>query len=139
MIFDDLTGALLTFPTTGIAIPYSDQGTTLFVLPPTVGFANTATLGDPTLMQPGDAVGVSYWDDATNQFITLNTTVTNVDGGMARLDDPGAVINPGDSGGGVYNFDGELIGNVWSIVTYADGSLGIDVALLPAGIETLIQ
>lgn len=63
------------------------------------------------------------------------------DTGEWRLNDPNMIINPGDSGGGVYNSDGELIANIRSIEE--DGNHNrldsFRVVPLPPNIENVIQ
>ena len=57
---------------------------------------------------------------------------------MATLADPVRIINPGDSGGGVF-FNGQLIGNTWSYNADVNGNpLGsFNVALVPAQVAAV--
>jgi hypothetical protein len=121
--------------------PYVDRGTTLLVLSDDATLPDPVTLGNPAQLRAGDEVSVVYWDDASARSATLVTTVSSTDGRVARVADPGQVIGSGDSGSGVYNARGELVGNVWSIEL---GELGrrvpwFEVALLPAQIEQHIS
>ena len=65
----------------------------------------------------GDVVDIVYWDDTNNNFVRGQFTISNIDNlrnGGISVDDPGGLLNPGDSGSGVF-FNGELIGNLWAI------------------------
>ena len=124
-----------------IDTPYADAGTTLLVLPDWVRLPQAAALGDPQQLRAGDAVTIAYWDPINGCLTMLESTISSTDGRTARVQDPGRVIKPGDSGGAVYNARGELIGNVWSIGMSIRGQRlpWLEVALLPAGIEQYIE
>jgi len=120
---------------------YADAGTTLLVLPEWMHLPEAVSLGDPAQLSAGDPVSVMHWDGARGQFALLETAISSVKGGLARIEDPGNALEPGDSGGAVYNVHGELVGNVWSI-----GMLGAgqrlpwsEVALLPTGLGEYVQ
>jgi S1-C subfamily serine protease len=125
-------------PIESVAIAYADTGTALLAMPGFVPLPREAArLGDPTLLQPGDLLTIHYWDDAGQRFAALETTITEVAGGTARVADPDNIIGPGDSGGPVFNARDELVGNVWSIVYHDSGARMpyAQVALLPAAIR----
>jgi hypothetical protein len=80
-------------------------------------------------LQLGDMVDIAYWDDANGQVTTGQfsiSDVNNLGNGAISVGDPLGILNPGDSGGGVY-YHGQLIGNLWSIVG------GGHIALVPPG------
>jgi hypothetical protein len=88
--------------------------------------ASQRTIND---LQIGDMVDIVYWDDANSQITTGQFSindVSNLGNGAVFVDDPLGILNPGDSGGGVY-YNGQLIGNLWSIVG------GGHIALVPPG------
>jgi hypothetical protein len=124
-----------------LAVPYADAGTTLLVLPDWMRLPEAVALGDPEQLRPGDAVSVVHWDDARSQFAILETTLSGVRDGVARIIDPEYALGPGDSGGAVYNARGELIGNVWSIGMSGTGQRlpWSEVALLPAGVGQYVR
>ncbi len=124
-----------------IATPYLDAGTTLLVLPDWMRLPQAAPAGDPAQLRAGDAVTVAYWDEANRRMALLESTITRADGRTARVEDPGRIVKPGDSGGAVFNARGEMVGNVWSIGMSARGQRlpWLEVALLPAGIGHYIQ
>jgi hypothetical protein len=112
-----------------------DKGTLLLRLPVSVTLA-AAMLADPPLINqlgPDDWLTVNYWDDANSRFATRTFQFKQMKNGVATLADPEHVINPGDSGGGVY-FAGRLIGNTWSYnADTAGNALGsFNVALVSA-------
>jgi hypothetical protein len=117
------------------ATPYVDAGTILLVLPNWMRLPEAVALGDPEGLRAGDAVFVAHWDDVRGRFALLETTVASVKGRVARIEDPGRTLQPGDSGGGVYNVRGELVGNVWSIGMSGTGQRlpWFEAALLPVG------
>jgi hypothetical protein len=84
----------------------------------------------------GDPVSIIYWDRVPQRFAALETKIARIADGTARIADPDRVIGPGDSGSGMYNSKGELVGNVWSVVNNGAGERlpWIEVGLLPAGI-----
>jgi hypothetical protein len=124
-----------------IAVPYGDAGTTLLVLPEWVPLPGAVPWGDPGQLSTGDPVSVMHWDDALGQFALLETTISSVKDGVARIEDPGHVLEPGDSGGAVYNTRGELVGNVWSIGMSGAGRRlpWSEAALLPVGAGKYVQ
>jgi len=68
-------------------------------------------------LRVGDLVDIVYWDDANNNFALGQFSVSNVDNlrnGGISVDDPHNLLNPGDSGSGVF-LNGELIGSLWAI------------------------
>jgi hypothetical protein len=76
--------------------------------------ASHRTIND---LQLSDVVEIAYWDDANNRVASGQFSINdigNLENGAISVDDPSGVLNPGDSGGGVY-YKGELIGNLWSI------------------------
>lgn len=121
-------------PAANIAIPMSDNGTTLLV-GPNLG-VKPALMGDPTDLKVGDRVLLVY-KDANGQAAVLRSTVEEMSatqGGIpiARIKDPLNVGEVGDSGGGVFDTRGRLIGNNWWVGLNADGlSVAFFVALLP--------
>jgi hypothetical protein len=77
----------------------------------------------------GTVLQVVYWDENKREFSILSTTVEKpADNGRITLNNPNNIINPGDSGGGVY-YGNMLIGNTWSINT--SGPAQFTVAVLP--------
>ena len=83
---------------------------------------------------------VLHRNRAGGRTLTLTTEVYKMEAGrVIILLDSSADIELGDSGGGVFNSQGELIGNVWSFVVFDDGSRGIAVDLLPPDIEEHIE
>jgi hypothetical protein len=124
-----------------MAVPYADAGTTLLVLPEWMRLPEAAPLGNPGQLSAGDPVSLMHWDDARRQFALLETTISSVNGGLARIEDPEHALEPGDSGGAVYNVHGELVGNVWSIGISGAGQRlpWSEVALLPAGLGEYVQ
>lgn len=126
-------------PMSSIGTPYVDRGTTLLALSDDVTLPAPVALGDPAALRNGDVVFVVYWDDARHQFAILETTVLNTSGWTVAKD-PDRVIGPGDSGGGVYNARGELVGNVQSIL-FEHGYQRLPwfkVAPLPAGVQQYV-
>jgi hypothetical protein len=112
-----------------------NKGTLLLQLPVNITLT-AASLAEPSLINqlaPDDWLTVNYWDDANNRFATRAFKFIQMKNGVATLADPEHVINPGDSGGGVY-FAGHLIGNTWSYnADTAGNALGsFNVALVPA-------
>lgn len=102
----------------------SERGTTLLTLPQPLdsGFRVTpATRGDPNALNEGAVVAVVYDIAAGDQPPALQvlwTTVikkTTEDPLAGRIADPQNFLDGGDSGGGVYNKDGQLVANTWSI------------------------
>jgi hypothetical protein len=83
-------------------------------------------------LSTGDWLTVNYWDNARQQLAVKDFRLIKTVNGIATLADPERVINPGDSGGGVF-FDGHLIGNTWSYNADVSGNpLGsFNVALVP--------
>jgi hypothetical protein len=137
---DENTLMLRLQPMSDIGTPYADGDTTLLVLPDEVTLPDPVALGDPAALRNGDVVFVVYWDDARHQFAILETTVLNTSGWTVAKD-PDRVIGPGDSGGGVYNARGELVGNVQSILLEGEYQRlpWIKVALLPVGIQQHVR
>jgi hypothetical protein len=88
----------------------------------------------------GSWLTVNYWDDKTQRLAQRDFQIIQIEDGIARLADPDLVINPGDSGGGVY-FNGKLVGNTWSInldsAGHATGSF--NVALLPSQVRSYVK
>jgi hypothetical protein len=124
-----------------IDVPYADAGTILLVLPGWMRLPEAVPLGDPAQLSAGNPVSVMHWDGARGQSVLLETAISSVKGGVARIEDPGHALEPGDSGGAVYNARGELVGNVWSIgVSDAGQRLPwSEVALLPADVAKYVQ
>ncbi len=112
-----------------------DKGTRLLQLPVSIALTAAALAEPPLINQlaPDDWLTVNYWDDANSRLATRAFKFIQMKNGVATLADPEHVINPGDSGGGVY-FEGRLIGNTWSYnADTAGNSLGsFNVALVPA-------
>lgn len=137
------TGCLIQYHVQmdGITISFADAGVTLLVLPERVHLPKAAPLGDPGRLRAGDKVSVLYWDDAHRRFAALETAILDIEGGVAEVADPSRVIGSGDSGSGMYNAQGQLVGNVWSVLNSGSGVRlpRIEVSLLPAGIGRYIS
>jgi hypothetical protein len=124
-----------------IAIPLADQSTALLILPDRLPLPDATALGDPEELQPGDPVSILYWEDTGHRLATLETTIARIESGVATVGDPDRLIGRGDSGSGVYDTQGRLVGNVWSIVAKSSGERlpWVVVGLLPAGIAQHIS
>ena len=117
-----------------------DRGTLLLQLPDNVNLT-AAPLADRASLNhlaAGDWLTVNYWDNARQRLATKDFQLLKTANGLATLADPQLVINPGDSGGGVF-FNGRLIGNTWSYNADVDGNpLGsFNVALVPAQVTAV--
>ena len=117
-----------------------DRGTLLLRLPDTIELT-TLPLADQAginHLTTGDRLTVNYWDDAHQRLATEDFQLITTANGVATLADPEHVINPGDSGGGVF-FAGRLIGNTWSYNADVNGNpLGsFNVALVPAQVAAM--
>ena len=124
-----------------VATPYADTGTTLLTLPGWMHLPEAVVLGNPDRLGAGAPVSVIFWDEVRGQFTLLETTISSVDGRVARIADPDRVLGAGNSGSGVYDTHGELVGNVWSI---GMSELGrrlpwAEVALLPPDVEQYVR
>ena len=111
-----------------------DKGTLLLRLPDTIDLT-ALPLADQAAMKhltAGAWLTVNYWDNANQRLATQDFQLIKTANGIATLADPTQVINPGDSGGGVF-FEGHLIGNTWSYNADVNGNpLGsFNVALVP--------
>jgi hypothetical protein len=117
-----------------------DRGTLLLQLPDSVNLtvlplAERATI---SRLAAGDWLTVNYWDNADQRLAAKDFRLIKTANGVATLADPDRVINPGDSGGGVF-FNGQLIGNTWSYNADVNGnSLGsFNVALVPVQVAAV--
>jgi hypothetical protein len=118
-----------------------DAGTMVFQLPSGTSLGGTpAPLGDPSTLSVDDTVQTVYYDDGANRMDVLSTKIDRLGpngGGVleARLADPSTIIDPGDSGGGMFK-GGQLVGNTWSINETTKGVRlpSFRSALLPSGI-----
>jgi hypothetical protein len=141
MTFTDTNGKAITIPVADLVLVPVDKGTMLIYLPTDVAL-NSAPAGDPSSvgqLTNGDWLAVDYWDDTANRFAQQNFQIIQVVDGIATVADPQRLINPGDSGGGVY-FDGKVIGNNWSMNAKDGKSVGtFNVALLPTSVMDLMQ
>ncbi len=116
-----------------------DAATAIIPLPDDVNIGTgVASLNPVELsLEAEEMVTVIYLNDAhelaQTRFAVL--TYTREPGGLPSLivEDPRHLIEPGDSGGGVYA-DGMLIGNLWAIGPAPDGSQYVRVGLVPAGV-----
>ncbi len=109
-------------------------------LPPSNGITlpAPASLASPKTIQsirPGTWLSVVYYDDQANQLHLGDFKLIGIDSGIAKLDDPGRIIQPGDSGGGVY-YNDQLVGVTSAIVlnsvrTYFDGKLASEQTVDP--------
>lgn len=116
-----------------------DAATLIIPLPEEFNMGNGVSTLNPVelSLQPEEMVTVIYLNDAhrpaQTQFAVL--TYTRDPGGIPSLivEDPHHLIEPGDSGGGVYA-NGRLIGNLWAIGPAPDGSQYVRVGLVPAGV-----
>ena len=86
-------------------------------------------------------MSVLYWDDNEQRLASLDARILHVRERVAMVEDPQRVIGLGDSGSGVYNSQGELVGNVWSIVNTSTGERQpwIEFSLLPADIAQYVS
>jgi RHS repeat-associated protein len=85
-------------------------------LPPVADLASADTINS---LAGGDLLSVVYYDDATGQMRVGEFEINNIFNGRALLNDPGNIINGGDSGGGVY-FNNVLVGNTTTVNTFHD-------------------
>jgi hypothetical protein len=119
-----------------------DRGTLLLRLPDTVHLTAVPVADQAAIhrLTTGDWLTVNYWDNATQRLATRDFQLIKTANGIATLADPDRIINPGDSGGGVF-FKGQLIGNTWSINTDVNGNLlgSFNVALVPAQVAAAQQ
>ncbi len=117
-----------------------DKGTLLLQIPVTITLTAASLAESPLIDQlaPDDWLIVNYWDDTNSRFATRAFQFIRVNGNVATLADPEHVINPGDSGGGVF-FADRLIGNTWSYNADINGnSLGsFNVALVPVQVTAM--
>jgi hypothetical protein len=117
-----------------------DRGTLLLQLPDTVNLTALPLAEQAAIshLAAGDWLTVNYWDDANQRLAVKAFQLIKTANGVATLADPDRVINPGDSGGGVF-FNGQLIGNTWSYNADMNGnSLGsFNVALVPAQVAVV--
>lgn len=68
-------------------------------------------------MKVGNLVDLIFWNDNKNKSEVGRLKVANMenlDRGAISLSDSFGMVNPGDSGGGVF-YNGYLIGNIWAI------------------------
>ena len=119
-----------------------DRGTLLLRLPETVDLT-VLPLAERTAISrlaAGDWLTVNYWDNTRQRLATRDFQLIKMENGLATLADPDHVINPGDSGGGVF-FEGQLIGNTWSYNAGTNGNpLGsFNVALVPSQVAAVQQ
>jgi hypothetical protein len=136
----DSTGRSFPMRTTDVKQVAFDTGTLFLQLPADISLP-AASLADQALakqLTPDDWVTVNYWDETTNQLAAKAFKFIQMKNGVVMLADPEHVINPGDSGGGVY-FNGQLIGNTRSYNADAnDNPLGtFNVALVPPQVATV--
>jgi hypothetical protein len=91
-------------------------------------------------LSTGDWLTVNYWDNANQRLATKDFRLIKMANGIATLADPERVINPGDSGGGVF-FEGRLIGNTWSYNADASSNSrgSFNVALMPQQVTAMQQ
>jgi RHS repeat-associated protein len=79
--------------------------------------ASIASIETILNLEVGDIVKVIYWTENLSSPDIASFDVIDVsqskEGGIS-LKDPKGIINPGDSGGGVF-FNNQLIGNTWAI------------------------
>lgn len=139
--FTDTAGKTIRVPIANLVLVPIDKGTLLIYLPADV-VLNSTPMGDlasAKQLASGDWVRVNYWDDTANRFAQQRFQIIQIENGIATVADPQRLINPGDSGGGVY-FDGNVIGNNWSMNAENDKSIGtFNVALLPPHVVDLMQ
>ncbi len=117
-----------------VTLIVAGNGTLLIRLPNTITVTATHLGGQDIVshLTASTWLTVTYWDNAAQRLAAKTFKFIQMANGVATLADPDHVINPGDSGGGVY-FEGRLIGNIWSYNADAAGEpLGsFNVALLP--------
>lgn len=133
-IFEDSIGRSIRWRAIDLKLMVIDAGTMLIRLP-AAAFVTSATVANPATLRrlaAGAWLTATYWDNSATRTVQHDFQITQIDRATVKLADPGRLINPGDSGGGVY-FNNELIGNIWSIDTDRQGdALGVvNVALLP--------
>jgi hypothetical protein len=142
LAFLDPASAALSLPFEDLPFVAIDGGTALIYLPNTVSLP-VAPIGDRSTIDhlaAGDRLTVCYWDDARERLAQQGFEIVQIKDGVATLADPDRVINPGDSGGGVF-FEGRLVGNTWAMRADSHGNPTgtFDVALLPAQVQGMLE
>jgi RHS repeat-associated protein len=95
--------------------------------------ANERVLDDLRL-QSSFKVDVVYWDDQ-NKHLRVGAFNASLNAEKRIIiDDPNYIINPGDSGGGIF-YKGQLIGNLWYRLTQDDKPRGTAVGAPIYGIN----
>jgi V8-like Glu-specific endopeptidase len=142
MTFTDVNGNANAFPMNNLDLNPIDGGTMLINMPDDLGVPQARLASQETIndLAQGNMLAATYWDDANNRYAAGNFRITAIANGVITLDDPNLIINPGDSGSGVY-FNDELVGNIWSINADAEGNpLGsFNVALLPPQVVNRVR
>ena len=141
-IFEDSIGRSVCWRAIDLQLIPINAGTLLIRLP-APAFPTSALVSDPAALRGLTAsnwLTVDYWDDTAQRIAQRDFQIVQLKDGIVRLADPNLVINPGDSGGGVY-FNGKLVGNTWSInldsARRAAGSF--NVALLPSQVQGYVK
>lgn len=140
MTFIDRAGRTVSVRVADLTLIVAGHGTLLIRLPKTITILATR-VGDQEIVNQLTAdvwLTVTYWDNVNQRLATKSFQLIKTANGIATLADPERVINPGDSGGGVF-FEGRLIGNTWSYNADTKGNaLGsFNVALVPQQVVSL--
>lgn len=108
-------GQRFGFPAAAVAFIPIARDTALIRLPAQLAVASMplADVATMNALRPGRWLAVTYWDDERQQLARQSFQIMTTGVDFVTLADPDCMINPGDSGGGVY-FQGALIGHVSS-------------------------
>lgn len=132
LTFVECSGKVTSLAVERVRFVAIDPGTALLILPDDVDLAGAVAMGQKPVAA-GALLSVHYWNDAAGAFAQRKFAVIRVGESTVTLADPDRIINPGDSGGGVFQ-DGVLVANINAIyIDLERGPIGqFDVALLPA-------
>jgi hypothetical protein len=135
--FEDEQGRTIQWRPRDLQLTPFDGGTLLIRLP-TKTYPDQAMVANKMTRQRlavGDWVQISHRDATKNYVIEDRFQIEQIKNGQLKLADPAHLIKTGDSGGGAF-WQGQLIGNIWSIDMDPAGNVQgeFNVALAPTPI-----
>jgi serine protease Do len=119
-----------------------DESTDVAVLKIEAGNLPTVRIGDPSKLRPGQwviAIGSPFgFDNSVTAGIVSATSRSMPGGNYSPFIQTDVAVNPGNSGGPLFNLDGEVVGINSQIFSRTGGYMGLSFAI-PIDVATNVQ